>query len=440
MNKKTIQKLILALSIGVILIIILLLTLRSDEEKEQKKEEQEIANVEKTQKIVTDEDRIETYDFLIVANCIKSYLSGINQNSSRFYGRDENNNYTIVVSQEEINKSVYNLLSSEYIEKNNITIENVYEYVPKLTQDVMFVPIDMKLKKGENVNKYMIYGYTVDFEYNFMEDIYVIVNLDIDNKTYSVEPIDKNEYEKGNIQNNNIKVEQNDNNKFPYQQLSEEYRIKEYFRNYKTMLLSNEEKAYQFLNKEYKEKSFGNIDNFKKYIKDKKETIKIATLSEYHAKIEEEYTQYIEKDEKENYYIFNISDTNPTQFDVMLDIYIIGSLEVQENYKKAEEREKVTINTMKFISGINDKNYYYTYNILADTFKNNQFQKQEDFEQYVKENFFEKNTVKDSEFKQEGKNYIYDLTITDEEGNTKKLTIIMQLQEGTDFIMSFSIE
>ena len=304
----------------------------------------------------------------------------------------------------------------------------------------MFVPIDMKLKKGENVNKYMIYGYTVDFEYNFMEDIYVIVNLDIDNKTYSVEPIDKNEYEKGNIQNNNIKVEQNDNNKFPYQQLSEEYRIKEYFRNYKTMLLSNEEKAYQFLNKEYKEKSFGNIDNFKKYIKDKKETIKIATLSEYHAKIEEEYTQYIEKDEKENYYIFNISDTNPTQFDVMLDIYIIGSLEVQENYKKAEEREKVTINTMKFISGINDKNYYYTYNILADTFKNNQFQKQEDFEQYVKENFFEKNTVKDNEFKQEGKNYIYDLTITDEEGNTKKLTIIMQLQEGTDFIMSFSIE
>ena len=65
-----------------------------------------------------------------------------------------------------------------------------------------------------------------------------------------------------------------------------------------------------------------------------------------------------------------------------------------------------------------------------------------DFEKYVKTNFFESNNAKSSNGKKQGDLYTYEVTITDKtEKNTKtvKKTFVMRLNEGTDFVMSFSI-
>lgn len=446
MNKETIKKIIITLMISIIIIIAIVILLLNNLEKRQEDKNENIndeqieENLEETQKIVTDEERIEKYDFLVVSNCVSDYLTGINQENTSYYGRDDNNNYTKIVNQETINKNAFDLLSSQYIEKNQIKLENVYQYVPKVDQKLMFVPIGMKLKSGENVNKYKVYGYVTDIQYNFISDLYVIVNLDLENKTFSIEPISKETYQTEEMENDNIKVEKNDNNQYTYRQLSEEYRLKQYFQNYKMMLLSNVDLAYEFLEDTYKEKCFGNIDNFKKYVKENKDKLIGITLEQYDAKTQGDITQYVEKDTKGNYYVFNISNINPTEFTVMLDIYTISLPKVEQEYKKSNSQEKVSMNTMRFINAINDKKYYYAYNLLATSFKNRNFNTQEEFETYVKDKFFENNIIEEGAFKEEAGYYVYILTLSDGNGNTKKVNIVMELQEETDFVMSFSIE
>lgn len=443
MKKSVIKKWIIGLIIGIAIIVSLLVIIIGKGNKENQPKEliAKDENLEETQKIVTDEERIEQYDFLVVSNCINSYLSGINQNSSSYYGRDENDNYTIVVEQEQINKNAYHLLSDEYIEKNAITLENVYDYVPEVRQNLIFIPLDMKLQQGENINQYKVYGYVTDLEYNFINYLYTIVNLDVNNKTFSIEPINKKTYDNDSIENSNIvEVKRNENNQYKYQQLSEEYRLKQYFQNYKVMLLSNIDIAYEFLDKNYKEKCFGNIENFKKYVNENKDKIVSATLEGYDSTVKEDVTEYMERDLKGNYYIFNISNQNSAEFKVMLDNYVIGFSGLQEDYEKSSIQEKVSMNTMRFIQAINDKKYYYVYNLLAESFRERNFKTQEDFEEYIKDKFFESNIIQEGDFQEEGNYYTYDLIIADDEGNTKKLGIVMQLQEENDFVMSFNIE
>ncbi len=443
MKKTVIKKWIIGLIIGIAIIISLLVIIVGKGNKENQSNGliAKNENLEETQKIVTDEERIEQYDFLVVSNCINSYLSGINQNSSSYYGRDENDNYTIVVEQEQINKNAYHLLSDEYIEKNAITLENVYNYVPEVKQNLMFIPLNMKLQKQENINKYKVYGYVTDLEYNFINYLYVIVNLDVKNKTFSIEPMNKQRYDEDSSENSSIvEIKRNENNQYKYQQLSEEYRLKQYFQNYKVMLLSNIDIAYDFLDKNYKEKCFGNIENFKKYINENKDNIVSATLEGYDSKVGEDATEYIERDLKGNYYIFNISNQNSAEFKVMLDNYIIGFSGLQEDYEKSSIQEKVSMNTMRFIQAINDKKYYYAYNLLAESFKERNFNTQNDFEEYIKDKFFESNIIQEGEFQEEGNYYTYDLIIGNNDGDTKKLGIVMQLLENNEFVMSFNIE
>ena len=47
--------------------------------------------------------------FYTVINCVNTYIDKININNSSYYGTDENDNYTIIVSKENINKNIYDL-------------------------------------------------------------------------------------------------------------------------------------------------------------------------------------------------------------------------------------------------------------------------------------------------------------------------------------------
>ena len=61
----------------------------------------------------------------------------------------------------------------------------------------------------------------------------------------------------------------------------------------------------------------------------------------------------------------------------------------------------------------------------------------------MNENFYENNEMEYLEFSEEGDTYIYSARVknTQEENSEgKEITIIMRLLEGTDFVMSFSME
>ena len=87
---------------------------------------------------------------------------------------------------------------------------------------------------------------------------------------------------------------------------------------------------------------------------------------------------------------------------------------------------------------INDRSYNYAYNCLADSFKNNYFKTQEEFETYVKSNFYESNSVTYNNFEKQGELYTYSVTITNKQTKEQKSKkFIMQLGEGTEFELSF---
>ena len=57
----------------------------------------------------------------------------------------------------------------------------------------------------------------------------------------------------------------------------------------------------------------------------------------------------------------------------------------------------------------------------------------------MRNNFYDQNEVEFLVFSEQGSYYVYTLNLKDKNGTeTKDLKIVMQLEEGTDFKMSFS--
>ena len=59
-------------------------------------------------------------DFNIVEKAIQEYYDSINENSSNFFGIDENGQYMKIVTDKEISQMRLDLLSEEYINENYI--------------------------------------------------------------------------------------------------------------------------------------------------------------------------------------------------------------------------------------------------------------------------------------------------------------------------------
>ena len=77
------------------------------------------------------------------------------------------------------------------------------------------------------------------------------------------------------------------------------------------------------------------------------------------------------------------------------------------------------------------------YNKLDDTFKQTNFKTVQDFANYATQNFAGKQ-LKYEECQQQGNLYIFDIKIIDGTKQTSK-RMIMQLKDGTDFVMSFNV-
>ena len=305
------------------------------------------------------------------------------------------------------------------------------------------------------------------------EILYFIVNLDISTDCYSIIPIEQQEYDVkikepakafGNQEDG---IEKNDYNTISQKYYQEEDIVDLYFQDYLNMALYNIENAYNLLNETYKEKKFGNIENYKTYIENNKkkyekmckasrkkyddfETYKEYeeyyrqvskyALSKYNIKERNGKTEYICIDTAGAYYIFDIDSI--MDYKVILDTYTIDLPEFIEKYNSSTDAEKVLLNIQKVVEAINDGDYRYVYNKLDPTFRQNNFPKEADFENYIKQNFYKNNSIGYSNYKTSGDLHIYDISFKDKENESNPpitKTFIMQLKEGTDFVMSFNV-
>ena len=382
-------------------------------------------------------------NFYTVSNVVNQYLDIINSNNSIYYGYDENNNYAKIVSDEQIATNVYGLLSENYITVNNITESNVFDFVDSITEDVIFLPTRMNVLERENVQIYSVYGIEYTLNNTYLKDAYFIVTLDRNNSTFSIEPLD-NEYSSIDdieLQNNNdISIETTSYNTYTETSVSYEDVAKNYIYSYKTLALVKPDMAYNLLDEEYRNQKFGSLENFESYVNDNRQTIQQINLQQYQVNNYDDYIQYVMIDQNDKYYIFN--EAAVMDYTLMLDTYTIDLPEFTEKYNSGTDQVKVGMNLEKVFSAINDGDYEYVYNKLDSTFRQNNFPTLSDFENYIAENLYTSIDVAYGEYKTSGNLHVYEVNIKEknnENSNTITKNFIMQLGEGTDFVMSFNV-
>lgn len=394
---------------------------------------------EKTGKeeIVTDATEIVT-----IKNCISRYYDIKNSNSSLYYGRNENGEFEKISTEEEINNNILDLLSKEYISRNNINEANLNRYIDKLNEKVTILILDIRVLVDNPVSKYVVYGKAINDSYEEIEEFYLFVNIDIKNKTFSIEPIkDKKNINEIKIINNNELIFNNDNNYFEQVDMSYKEIIINTINQYKVMMISNSKSAYKYLDNEYREKRFQNIDNFEKYVENNKENISLINISKYMVNYYDDYTEFICIDRNNNYYI--IKEKSIIDFSIMLDAYTIEQQDTIEKYDKSNDQDKVAMNIDKIRQALNTKDYEYIFNKLDNTFKQNNFESLEEFKTYITDNLFEINNIIYNNISKEGNLYMCETNIKasdDEQEDSRNVTFIMELLEDRNFVMSFSIE
>ena len=345
-----------------------------------------------------------------------------------------------IQTENEKNQYIYNLLDSNYIRENNITINNINQYVESNKLNINFNIEKMYEMLNERVYQYVVYIRT-----NENSKLCFLISLDTQNLTYMIRPVQYIEYDnlkKEDIYENIEEIKENENNVYDYTRISNEEMAKKYFYDFKYNIINNPNYIYNKLKKEYRDVRFGNFNKFVEYIEENKENLSDISLNKYSVNIYDTYTEYVCKDQYNNISIFNAYAV--MDFDVILDTYTIKSDKFKKEYEKASAEKKVQMNIDKFIQMLNMHDYITSYNCLSDSFKNNYFNTQEDFKNYIKNNLFEYNKLSFENFEDRGNN-IYIATIqlidlTEENLENKRMTIIMQLKDDMDFVMSFSME
>lgn len=226
-------------------------------------------------------------------------------------------------------------------------------------------------------------------------------------------------------------VKYNQYNEVQYAYINDQQICNIYLTDYKSKMLKNKEEAYKVLDEEYKEKRFGNFENFKNYITKNEEKIYGIKLAKYEVNQSKNGNRYICIDQYGNYYIFK--ETAIMQYSIILDTYTIDLPEYIEKYNASKPSEKVAFCVDKFIKNINAENYKLAYSMLSSGFKSNYFSTLDSFEEYAKQNFLGKEIMY-NEIQNEADIYIYKVDLSGEERNFN-----VKLGEGTNFELSFNV-
>lgn len=383
--------------------------------------------------------------YYTVEACVQKYINFINLDFNKKYPivDDEGNKYYSSIpdgieNKEDQKEAIYDLLSASYKNSNNIDLKNIENYIKITDKPLNFTALGMNYIECDGARLYSVYGrleeYATD---NFVGYAYFKVKFDVNNMTFSIEPINNCEnIDDIILEKDQETVEKNDYNTFVYRQIGETNVLEKYIAYLRYSMLKYPQEIYERLDEEYKNAKFKNEEDFEKYIEERKEQITDIRLDKYEVNIYDDYTQYICMDYSGNYYIFN--QTGVMNFDILLDIYTIDLPEFTEKYTGATKQEKVMLNIDKIVEALNAKDYNYIYEKLANEFKENNFKTYEDFKKYASEIFDTENEITFDEYNETGSLSTYKITLTGKNKIMEK-TIIIKLEEGTNFVMSFSV-
>lgn len=441
-----IKKIIIILSIIVVIIIMVLVAISINSEEsdfinDDLQDTEDFIYKKETSLQLLD-DRMDFYAVREATNKYYShYMMIFNpEYYAMTYDKDEikefeNNNIT----------TLYNMLDQEYVKTEAVNIDNIKSKLNNMKPSTINITKIFVSEKTDNISIYVVQGMLRERNNEKISSFEILIKIDSSNGTFSVLP---SEYVKENYKaielGKEIEIEiqetipKNANNAVNFRIVEEETYVKDLYSHLKSKIQYFTEQLYDTLDEEYKKIGFENIEDFKEYIENYEKEYSGMQLAKYQKILQDNYTQYIFIDKNENYYI--LKEIAPFQYTVMLDNYTIPTNEFTEEYNKQAEAEKVVLNIKRFFMGIDDKNYGYSYSVLAESFKNNKYPTKNEFVNYVKQNFFEENEIEYINYEKENGVYIYKVKVKDASGNNeneKTLNIILRLKDGTNFEMSF---
>ena len=388
--------------------------------------------------------KIEYRSYYDIKVYMQKYLNALNIKDIQYGYYDKNGDYIAKSNENQIKQKIYNLLSNKYIKENGVTIENIYNYIKVIEKKTIFVPMEIALIQDGDIKSFLVYGLVEAQEnYEVIDKIFAIINIDITEGNYSIEPID------GDYNSiNEIKIDKledtiisNNDNVFTENYISATEIPGEYINIYKELAIGAPEKLYDLLDEEYKNKKFGNLNEFKNYIQKNKTDIITTKLDKYQVKVKDySKVRYVCIDNRGNYYIINQNKIF-TDYTMMLDIYTVDIDEFIEKYDNSQNHEKLILNVQKLKKAIESNDYKYLYNKLNQEFKDTNFKTQKDFEKYLKENYDEENALEYVTYNEVSGVHVYSIKLTNKKQN--KITegkIVMKLKENRDFEFSFSTE
>lgn len=429
-SKKIVILLAILLIIMVIIIFSILALLRSEEEDNNIIYADIETDGSEGDEFTDDIQKVEDANiFYSISFCIEKYYDNL-------YNQDLDDE-----TLNEKKQNLYNTLSKKYIEENSIDVNNILDQVEQIENQVVFTATKIETITAMDYQVYRVEGIiedTVD-EPKALENRFFIVSIDSNNTTYDIYPLDKEEIEsldEVSISKEVDPIEKNDNNNFIIINTGYNELFVKYIKYYENLVNKDAEKAYDLLDEGYKEKRFGNIDNFIEYINLKQNTLEDITVQKYSIDTKDDYEQYTIVDTNNNYYI--IEEYSVMDFKMILDTYTIETQENIEKYNALSDTDKLSANIQKVIEAINNKDYNYVYNQLNEEYKNNRFPNLEEFINYINSNFYDVNLIGNGTANLDGDVYISRIQITSNQSEIKQVTILVRLLEGTDYEISFS--
>ncbi len=436
MNKiKTVIFVMLAIIIIIIITLIILAMQRKTEGSDYQDTdfEHDVSNVEINQSV---EQVTNRNDYYAVKNIIGKYA------------------YAIVDGGTE---SVFNMINADYLEENGITVNNIKavtdnvigsdlseEQMNELKLNIWIDKMYCK-ESAVNIRTFFVYGnFSNNVEQNEIS-FQIIVEIDSKNNTFYIYPTSyvmqnyQDEQDLESYTTELTEIPKNNYNTFSFVNVEDSTVINDYLSNFKSLLINDVDSSYELLNEDYKTNKFGTLDEYKEYVNNNINYLLSITIDKYKKDVTENGTQYTCIDGNGNYYIFE--ETAIMQYKVLLDTYTVILPEFTEQYDNLDNTKKVVLNIEKVIQALNLRDFKYIYNKLDETFKENNFPTLESFEVYMDENYPSTYEVEYATYNQENETYMQTIILKDKDTNEQKEnTIIMQLKDNYEFVMSFSVQ
>lgn len=454
MSNKSRKIIIIAIIVLIIAIIGILILLKVT----NKKTKVDIIEYEVEIDVNTEWEKVNVRSYYyIVKNIVEKYylnLCDLNKTAEDVpiyeYEGDINKVKQEIASQvdveiENTKKAIYGLFGNDYIKENGISIDNLQEKLGNYNNIDVFIKNMYSRDLSEFLKLYLVFGTIIENENTTNENFELMILTDEKNRTFNIYTSDyiekKNLYELSKEKNFKMDIEEIENRKYntyEFEVINDQTYVVDLLDHYIQSVKYLELKySYNKLDEEYKEKKFDKETDYEKYIEENKKRITTAILNYYRVDKYDDYKQYICIDRLGNYYIFRESAN--MDYTVLLDSYTIDLPEFIEKYNNATTEEKVAMNIEKIVEALNAQDYNYVYGKLADEFKENYFSKYEDFEKYAKNTFSTGNEIAYNSYTETQNVSTYNITLKGNK-NTITKTVVMKLEEGTDFVMSFNIE